>query len=281
MTDMQRTMTLYSMSIHDSNGDVEDYNRVIPLQPSREIQIGEWILTSIELTDDAIYVIKLSHLNPKATARYRENGKTVEEHATSKRPQIDSDAWVFVLPGKRWTTFAGGTVGMSVRIVRDLLAGLADISCGIGHDVELTPVSAQQAFMKDVKSMYRIYSIRLAVNWPNFSWKDYATALTDYADRSEGARVALELTAKKGKGLSKEEGVVSDLDELVTGSHPIISDAEIRGERKKGSGLETLSLKRYSRKLVTRTKKTDDMSNVFLQAARRLFGGHGRHRRRD
>lgn len=170
------------------------------------------------------------------------NPVTGEEAEAAMNGQILANAvWMLVNPATRHVALEKKRPGVPVNVVAGLLSHLS-------KELDLTPARAtfslnpiaSAGFLADLERYERIRVATVSVAEPNYSWKDNATPLTDYAAASDGETVDLTVTAPRNGTLSTTHGIVADIRALATKRIGPLKNVKIRG-RRFGEVKETLT----------------------------------------
>lgn len=117
-----------------------------------------------------------------------------------------------------------------------------------GCTLEFAPRPGEE-FRRQMQELERIQSVAMTLTRPNDDWTDYAESLTGIAADSNAHNVSLSASASRSQSLSKREGAVRLLRELLGGGatrRSIVKNASVHGQRTGEDGDATLKLNKLS-----------------------------------
>lgn len=204
------------------------------------------------------------------------NLKTGEEAEGRLAGQILANAvWILVNPETRHVAIEQKRPGVPVATFAGALSHLSGELklTSTRATFDLNPI-ASEGFLADVERYERIRQATVSIAEPNYSWADNATALTAYADESEGAAVDLTITAPRGESLAKTRGIVADIKQLATKKIGPLKNVKIRGRREDENKETTTSLEKHQERTSYEVAPADtltDQREAFTEAAGALL----------
>ncbi|WP_216388789.1 hypothetical protein [Arcanobacterium phocae] len=114
------------------------------------------------------------------------------------------------------------------------------------REVDLTPIIAD-SFLSIIDSFTRIRMASVEITRPNLSWTDNENQIHELLDESDAERATIQVNAARGESLSKENGLVSAIEDNATSQNPNIKNAKLIGEAN-GTAEQTVSMRKFTLK---------------------------------
>ena len=113
-------------------------------------------------------------------------------------------------------------------------------------DLELSfsPI-ADEEFLVRIDEFSRIKSATITITRPNVDWTDRHAQLTEVAKESDAKALDVTARAKRGKGLSKEHGIIEFIKSGASSARSIFKKIRITGSLGDEPGLITLDLSKH------------------------------------
>jgi hypothetical protein len=108
-------------------------------------------------------------------------------------------------------------------------------------ELSFTPVPTP-TFAEKITRMQRIQSATVSLARPNVDWGDRYTQLTQYADESNAKVIDTTVRAGRSESISKQSGLIPNLIQWLSGGHPAVVNAKIKGNADEKSPLTELKL---------------------------------------
>jgi hypothetical protein len=108
---------------------------------------------------------------------------------------------------------------------------------------------ADKEFSARIDEFSRIRSATITIARPNVDWTDRHNQLTEVAKESDAKALDVTARAKRGKGLSKEHGIIEFIKSSATSAKSMFKKIKIIGSIGDGPGLITLDLSKHVRHL--------------------------------
>jgi hypothetical protein len=148
-------------------------------------------------------------------------------------------------PAKRFAWIEANRLGASAGQIAALIQEAASSTNNFaGLDFNLHPVVGD-GFMEAVEHLGRIQNARLQISRPNANWTDFHDNLTSVADDSNAHVVELEARASRNQSLSKTNGLMRFLKQVMRAPHSPIKNAWVSGNPPGQAGITTLNLNRF------------------------------------
>ena len=142
---------------------------------------------------------------------------------------------------------------------------------------DLNPVVAE-SFIEELERYTRIRQAAVTLSRPNLNWTQSAAQLTGYADESNADAVELEMSAKRGESLAREDGIVADIKKLVRRPIGPVRNLRVTGTRRDEEKETSVSLKRHQEKrtfLLPTQPSPASEREAFQEAATQLLDDLG------
>lgn len=110
--------------------------------------------------------------------------------------------------------------------------------------VEFTPIPGE-SFLQELEQFQRIHATRIRLARPNYDWEEYGETLEALGQDSNAKNLEVAATANRNGSLSKDDGLVGLLKDLVQRGRSIIKGASVRGIMDGQPGPITLDLNRH------------------------------------
>jgi len=111
-------------------------------------------------------------------------------------------------------------------------------------DLSFSPI-ADEEFISRIDGFSRIRSATITITRPNVDWTDRHTQLTEVAKESDAKALDVTARAKRGKGLSKEHGIIEFIKAGASSAKSIFKKIRIIGSIGDEPGLITLDLSKH------------------------------------
>lgn len=150
-----------------------------------------------------------------------------------------------------------------------------------GLYVELNP-QVDREFVDELDRFERIRTASIRLSRPNVDWTDFSNRFTDLAAESDAQSGQVEMNARRGRSLSKDEGIVAALRRFAGANRSSVQSATVRGVREGETAETSLSLSDYKAHQKVSTRKSDsgqvaddDIERKILSFARARRKGRG------
>ena len=110
--------------------------------------------------------------------------------------------------------------------------------------VEFTPIPGE-SFLQELEQFQRIQATRIRLARPNYDWEEYGETLQALGQDSNAKNLEVAASANRNGSLSKDDGLVGLLKDLVQRGRSIIKGASVRGIMEGQAGPITLDLNRH------------------------------------
>lgn len=230
---------------------------------------------------DLVAITKIRDAN--AISTYRFVSGNVEEpaltydFATGADQPVDpgrgrlvvSSAWVVVDAEARIVVVENRRPGVPIYQIERFLSQFGREQLGLrGLVVSLHPVAAK-SFAAEIERLDRIRQASITLHKPNHSWTRSAEGLLGQLASSNATDIKIELSAARGDGLAKDDGIVSEVIGFARRTFSALKNAAVTGIR---DGRErTVSLRKHTVRSTIEipVSATDDEELELIEAAAR------------
>lgn len=276
------TRNVLAYSLHGRMGSVvvdypDFFRRLAEVEPiERQTSVGSNLVavSSMVSTGQAWLLRVVS--GDEASAPVFFNPVTGEEAEAAMNGQILANAaWVLINPTTRHVAVEQKRPGVSTAVIASLLGHLSK-EHGLTPKratFNLNPI-ASEGFLADLERYDRIRQATVSVAEPNYSWKDQATKLTNYAADSDGETAEVTITAPRKGMLSTTSGIVADIKALARKRIGPLKNVKVTGRRDGEAKETTTSLKKHQERTSYEVGPDDtlgDQRESFATAAGQLL----------
>lgn len=175
------------------------------------------------------------------------NAATEEERGLESGKVIVRKTLGVVDPAKREAVvqfvFHGIGAGQVARVFENI-ARLAKPSLYEDLSLEFVPI-AGRSFLEELEAFSRIQSASVRLARPNYDWQEYGETLETLGQESGARTLEISAVATRNGTLSKRDGLIGLLRDLIGRGRGIIKAAFVKGATANEAGLVTLSLDRH------------------------------------
>lgn len=158
---------------------------------------------------------------------------------------VASSSWAFIDAGRRLAAIERRRPGVSANTMARAMSHLGRELLNYEQlTMSLNPVTSK-TFLDELQRFERVRQAAVVVSRPNYDWTDNATSLTQYAAESEAGKAEVAMSAERGASLSKESGIVRDIENLTRQPIGPLHNLRVTGTRQGDSRETTLSLTRH------------------------------------
>jgi len=137
-----------------------------------------------------------------------------------------------------------------------------------------------ESFLKAVDRFTRIRIASIRVARPNPGWTDCYDELGDLGKKSKAQTITVEMTAQRNDTLSKSDGIIGVVRDLIKRKIAALKGARVVGQRGEEPSETTVSLDRYIVHRRVNVRKTEE-GHVDDADIRRHMEAFGKSRRRS
>jgi hypothetical protein len=248
----QRSLYAYSIHGRDEEGII-DYTRLLDFferipSANRQTSVGdEMVAITAILNTGSARALRFVAGREGIPLFY--NVETGEEVYEDLGPRMVANAsWCIMDPETRFVVVERRRPGVGVNVMARAMSLLGrELGFAQRLTVDLNPV-ASSSLAVEIERFSRIRQAAVVVARPNLNWDDSAAFFTEYASESNADAAEVLLTAGRGRSLSKDSGIVSDIKELLRNRVGPLKNLRIVGRRQGETRDTGVSLERHQEK---------------------------------
>lgn len=240
---ISRRIELFGMHLHNgpTGGYEEIFERLRIIRRNRRVvRVGALVLAfPIVRKIGNLYFIQITEGDPDSAGLVLDatTGET-RENVLAENEVLSEATHLLVDPANRRATIEYVRRGAKAIIIASALEGVLQRSDGLRSiRFEFSPIMTSE-FEEEIDRFSRIREARIRIVKPNASWSDHYTELSALIESSNGEKAELDIKAGRGESLSKTNGIVKVLRDVVSDAQPYLEEASLTGIRE-GETAET------------------------------------------
>lgn len=256
----QRKIEAFHLNVTIGDDALQDYSLLGPIlidhSPHNLRAHGRYYAFHFEREHRCIVCVSYEG-DPDAEALLYDTDSGQERLSDKRRSEIVATRTHFAITLQaRVVAFEFNQRGTKVRDFEDLLQ--LRLATQAGHQdvaVSIVPIAGQR-FLPQLEEFERIQSAKAVLVKPNAGWLDANSPLLRYGAESNAQSMTVEAKAGRAEGLSRREGIVGDVRQVVKRGITAVREAVFWGT--KDGRRQQLKLSSQTLKTVVQLKRMGD-----------------------